>query len=475
VNQEYIGEIINKGEGINIEFKIAQSEVPKSIYDTICAFLNRIGGTILLGVSDKGEIIGIDKQNIEKIKKELTTSFNNPQVINPPIYIQPDVVEVEDKTILHLSIYESSQVHSSKGQIFDRNHEGDFNITKNTNLVAQLFIRKQGTFTENKIYPYATLKELRPDLIQRAKQMAVNRQSGHPWESLTDIQLLRSVQLYNMDYSTGQEGLTLAAILLFGHDEVISSVLPFHKTDAILRRENKDRYDDREDIRTNLIESYDKLMRFVEKHLPDKFVLQNDIRINARNLIFREVISNTLMHREYTNPYPAKFVIESDQVYTENANNSRGLKHIDPHKFSPFPKNPVIARVFKEIGRADELGSGVRNLYSYYQLYSDKTPVLEEQDIFKCKIYIHVKPYSEQNDTLNDTINDTINDTLKSQEKRIQNIIRMIRMYPQITQNQLADNLKVSVETIKRDLNKMQKAKSLERKGSRKSGYWELL
>ena len=85
-------------------------------------------------------------------------------------------------------------------------------------------------------------------------------------------------------------------------DDVILSVLPFHKTDAICRIENTDRYDDREDIRTNLIESYDHLMHFAEKHLPDKFVLQGDIRISVRNLIFREVISNTLIHREYTNP-----------------------------------------------------------------------------------------------------------------------------------------------------------------------------
>jgi len=34
---------------------------------------------------------------------------------------------------------------------------------------------------------------------------------------------------------------------------------------------------------------------------------------------------------------------------------------INPASFSAFPKNPVIARFFKEIGRADELGSGVRN------------------------------------------------------------------------------------------------------------------
>jgi ATP-dependent DNA helicase RecG len=99
-------------------------------------------------------------------------------------------------------------------------------------------------------------------------------------------------------------------------------------------------------------------MRFIEKHLPDKFVLKGDIRISVRNLIFREVISNTLMHREYTNPYPAKLVIGNNLVYTENGNKSKGELQLKPESFSPFPKNPVIARVFKEIGRADELGSG---------------------------------------------------------------------------------------------------------------------
>jgi ATP-dependent DNA helicase RecG len=38
-----------------------------------------------------------------------------------------------------------------------------------------------------------------------------------------------------------------------------------------------------------------------------------------------------------------------------------GHSLIEPTSFMPFPKNPVIARVFIEIGRADELGSGVKN------------------------------------------------------------------------------------------------------------------
>jgi len=170
------------------------------------------------------------------------------------------------------------------------------------------------------------------------------------------------------------------------------SVLPHHRTDALLRRENIDRYDDRDDIRTNLIESYDRLMAFVAKHLPDKFFLENDQRISLRDHIFREVAANMLIHREFLNPYPAKFIIETHRLFAENSNKPHGHGLIDPANFSPFPKNPVIARFFKEIGYADELGSGVRKLFKYCRHYSGgKTPELIEGDIFKSII-----PLTEQ-------------------------------------------------------------------------------
>lgn len=46
-----------------------------------------------------------------------------------------------------------------------------------------------------------------------------------------------------------------------------------------------DRYDDRVNIRCNLIEAYDKLMDFVAKHLPDKFYMEGDQRISLREKI----------------------------------------------------------------------------------------------------------------------------------------------------------------------------------------------
>ena len=144
------------------------------------------------------------------------------------------------------------------------------------------------------------------------------------------------------------------SVLIFGKDEVIHNIVPHYKTDAILREENTDRYDDRDDIRTNLIESYDRLMAFVRKHLPDVFYQENDQRISPRDRIFREVVGNMLIHREYSNPFPAKFIIERERVVAENWNRPHGTGNIDPAYFSPYPKNPLIAKFFKEIGRADE-------------------------------------------------------------------------------------------------------------------------
>ncbi len=200
---------------------------------------------------------------------------------------------------------------------------------------------------------------------------------------MDDMELLKSAGLYIHDYKNNIEGFTLAAILLIGRDEVINSVIPYYKTDAILRKIDLDRYDDRDDIRTNLIESYDRLMSFVNKHLPDTFYLEGDIRISIRDKIFREVISNILIHRDYGNPYPAKFVIGKDKIYTENSNKPHGHGPIDPNNFSPFPKNPTIAKFFKEMGLVDELGSGVRNIHKYGKSYFGYEPEIIEEDIFK--------------------------------------------------------------------------------------------
>jgi len=406
MNKAGIKKLIRKGEGISIEFKECRNKLNKDVFESICAFLNRNGGDLILGVNDSGKITGIAPEAVEQVKKELVTALNNPQKLNPPCYLMPYDVVIEGKRIIRLFVPESSQVHRCNGKIYDRNEDGDFDITSNTNLVTALYIRKQTNYSENLIYPYVSIKDLRLDLIAKARQLAANQRPGHPWAGMSDMELLQSAQLFQRGYQSGKKGFTLAAVLLLGEDQVILSVLPHHRTDALLRRENIDRYDDRDDIRTNLLESYDRLMAFVAKHLPDKFFLEKDQRISLRDHIFREVAANMLIHREFLNPYPAKFIIETHRLFAENSNKPHGHGLIDPANFSPFPKNPVIARFFKEIGYSDELGSGVRKLFKYCRHYSGgKTPELIEGDIFKC-----IVPLITQQATMEDAMQATMQD-----------------------------------------------------------------
>ena len=51
--------------------------------------------------------------------------------------------------------------------------------------------------------------------------------------------------------------------------------------------------------------------------------------------------------------------------------------------FKPYAKNPPSSKVFREIGLADELGSGMRNTYRYAKLHSGGTPEFIEDDVFR--------------------------------------------------------------------------------------------
>ena len=151
----------------------------------------------------------------------------------------------------------------------------------------------------------------------------------------------------------------------------------------LVHRYNVDRYDDRRYVETNLIEAYEQLFDFISKHTNDPFVLIGDQSVSVRSWIARELVSNLLAHREYSKSFNAKLIIERERIYTENWNRSNEYGRIDPENFTPQSKNPIIAKFFMNIGRADQLGSGIRNLYKYTKLYSGGEPELIEGDIFK--------------------------------------------------------------------------------------------
>jgi ATP-dependent DNA helicase RecG len=461
--------LIQQGEGLTVEFKKSTTDITSDVYDSVCSFSNREGGHIFLGVKDNGEILGVQKDHVVQMKKNFVTVINNRNKINPPLYIMPIEYEFEGRTIIYIQVPCSQSVCRCNGKIFDRNYDSDIDITDNEGLVYHLYSRKQDTYYVNKVFPVLSVSDLRHDLIDRARKMTRARTLNHPWQLMTDEEIIRSAGLILTDTSTGREGITLAAILLFGPDNLILSALAHHKTDAIFRVFNLDRYDDRDVIITNLLESHDRLIDFGKKHLNDLFVMEGMQSISARDKILREIVSNSLAHRDYANAYVAKLVIEKDRVFTENSNRSHGFGELNPTCFEPFPKNPPISKVFREIGLADELGSGMRNTYKYTKLYSGAEPTFSEGDVFRIVVPLNEAATATVGPSnIPKSHDDTLDDTLELR------ILVLVRQNPRINQRELSEQLAISLPTVKRTMTKMMEKQVLGRKGGKRFGYWEI-
>lgn len=460
LSSERFKEILETGENVTVEFKTCQNELSNSVFETVCSFSNRFGGYIFLGVKEengKGGVIGVNPKNIQNLKKNFINVLGNPNKINPSLFLNLEELEIDGKIVLWCYVPVSSEVEFCDNKIFDRNGDADQNITKSVDLVANLFSRKSHAFYERQIFPYVTTEHLRLELIQKAKRLALVKNENHPWKEMDDMEFFKSSGLYEKNLITGEKGFNLAAILLFGKDTTIQNVLPAYRTDAIFRDENQDRYDDRLIVDTNLIESYDLLLEFVQKHTDDKFFLVDNQSTSVRDKIAREVISNILVHREYSSSFSAKLIIDKEKIYTENWNKALTFGKLNPNNFTPYPKNPILAKFFMNINRADSLGSGVRNLYKFTKIYSDSEPDLEEGDVFKITIPL-IKKVS------------IVENTLESNESAI---LDYLKVHKKCTATELLSVLDFKSKTsVQKILSKMIEKNVIQKIGNGKNTFY---
>jgi ATP-dependent DNA helicase RecG len=464
---EKIRLIIEQGEGLTVEFKKSHESLSRDVFETICAFLNRKGGHILLGVKDKGYIEGVKEDSISKQLETLDRDMNNSQIIMPTTCLNTEIVPIDGKKIIYIYVPESSEPHTHKGIYFDRIGANDFEL-KTRRMITDLYIRKNDKHTEDRIYPSIQMDDFDVELFDMVRQLVSVKTNGkHLWCKMNNEEILRSARMYLHDERTGEDGYTLAAVLVFGKEATIASVCPHYWIDAICRKEDVERYDDRNIVDCNLIKAYDRLLNFVRKHTPDRFFLEGTMRISIRDIIFREMIANLLIHREYSSHYRASLIIYKDTVVTENWNIPHTMGRITPENLKPYSKNPAIADFFRELGWVEELGSGVRKLFRYCPLYiKDKKalPVMDEEDIFKLTIRYEKTGQIKTNDS--------------EQLKQVSNtemVLTFIRENNKITAYELMSLLSLSERGVRKILASLQDEGKLQRKGSRKEGFWVIV
>lgn len=410
MNIEKVKQILSGGENVTTEFKECIDKVSNSVYETVCSFLNHKGGYIFLGVKDNGEVVGVNPTSTSQIVKTLINASNNPELFIPYANVMPEIIEIDGKTVVILDIQASNTVYQYKHKFYDRNGDADVDVTRQPQLLNQLFERKSNNLFEGRIADGVTMDDLDKETFEVCRKFNVREDGSYPWAKLSDKDILTSCQLIRQDRN-GNVVFTNAALLLFGKEESLIRYMPRYRIEGIFRSytyddyekgfDNDVRYDDRLTLHCNLIEAYLKLLKFIQRHLPDKFYIGSDgfTRQDLRMKLFREIAANLEVHCDYSSGFASFFEIYTDRVVTRNrtrlVQTSRdGIIDID--QLGNYTKNPLLVKVFRELGWVEDLGSGTRNIKKYAPLYyKDYEVKIQDEEDFVFSI-----TYSKGNGTV---------------------------------------------------------------------------
>ncbi|MDR1644717.1 MAG: putative DNA binding domain-containing protein [Tannerellaceae bacterium] len=373
-------QIINKGESPFVDFSKCTTELIDSVFQSICSFLNKEGGSLIVGVHDYGEIVGVSELFVDSMLKKFANAME--EDFSPSLDLAPEVIEINQRKLLYVAIPKSKEVCRYKNKVYDRIGREVCDITYNYNLVGSVFLRKNNESSENIVCPFLRMSELDEMAFRTMRKHLADSNPAHPWLSLTNEEFLHMNGFWGKDPVSKKEGFVLATVLLFGKEETIQNYNPVtYRTDAIYRNIRYDefsspaldypesRYDDRDIIFSNLIDSYLRLMKFVQRNLPKRVLNKGGLSVNIREKLFREIVTNLLIHREYTHKYPCRLLVFSDKLITEN-----GMRTFPETKktFDSFDVqriNPLITKVFQEMGWIEKPGSGKQNIFKYAPFY----------------------------------------------------------------------------------------------------------
>ena len=452
--------ILTEGEGLTVEFK--EQYTPRIDRD-IVAFSNTKGGIILIGVSDEGKIIG------EKLTNKLKAQINDlARNCEPAITIKK--ISQLDK-IVAIEIEEGGEKPYSCSDGYFRRLDA---VTQKMNQREVRLIFREAN---NISFESLRCKNLSLKDISLKKVKSFLRESGTSFK-------VNKANLESFLASLGlcQQKINNAGALMFASN--IERFIPYSEI-ILLAFKGKDKRNiyDRKDVREDLLTQLNEAVTFVKKHLN----VRSEIREINRHDIYeipldalREALVNALVHRDYSMSGTSIYVeIYDDRVVIVNPGGlPSGITKANFGKES-IRRNLIIADLFHRMGKVERIGSGINKMRNLMREANLKKPVFESENFFRAVFYRDPR-YSLKQESKEKmgqkTTQKTIQKTDQKTTRKQRAMLSYLKKNPQASREEMARNIEGITESgIKYNLKVLQEKGLLERIGSPKGGYWQIV
>ena len=377
-------EKIYLGEDSTIEFK---RELPhrESLADEIAAFANASGGVILIGVDDDSNIVGTDRQDLDRTEKIVVEICGDN--IDPMVHIVTEKLRIDDKNLLKIEVPRSPFIHKSSNGYFIRQGSSSKREMTTEQLGRLLQSRSQAHIIsfDEQFVPNTYKDTLRETLYQRFITEGVTDR-----EKIEDLLLKRRLLV-----KEGEEYRASVAGLLMCHDEPDDYLYNSFIQAVFYNSMEKDaNYQiDAKDFRGPLDQQIVGAFKFVEKY--NQVSARKEIgRIDRPQYSMRavfEAVVNAVVHRDYSKAgSKIRLFMFADRLELYSPGALANTLTVDDLPYNQATRNELLARLLSETTLDDDMGAqvvrrhflerrgeGVGIILNESEMLSDKTPVYE--------------------------------------------------------------------------------------------------
>lgn len=400
-NLQSLNDLSVLAESVELECKLAQGqdgkgEVPKDFWPTYSAMANSHGGVVLLGVREKsGQFSLAGIENVTKVRADLFNTLNNRAKVSCNLLTDADVLvhQIDGKNIIVIKIPHASRKQKPVflnnqpfGNTYRRLHEGDRHCDEA--IVKRMLAEQLEDERDARILPGFGLDDIDAESLRVYRQMLRDRTPTHPFLEQDDAQLLQSLRGWRRDRQTGEQGLTIAGLLMFGKHQAILDALPHYQIDYQERPEAKtelrwvDRLVPDGTWSGNIFEFFRRVYRKLVTDLKVPFLLidgqrQEDTQVHVA---LREALVNALVHADYTGTLSVLVVKRPDMFGFRNPGGLRlPLEQVIRGGDSDC-RNRILHQMFLLIGLGERAGSGIPKIYSGWRSQHWRPPSLYVKD-----------------------------------------------------------------------------------------------